>query len=167
MIKPRNRHDDFEVQITKTSSPVLRSNQRKSSQWFWCQITDIDIGFEAQLRNTCFSSPRARYRPHTTSPNLSITWPPSTRRVLQSLVLFTRSLLLSRSSSLHVMSHLPPAHHEKSKHDSPNKQKIKLKQPNRPGFEFKPHKVNDSSQSNQRTDHLVSQKRCQRKPSLR
>jgi hypothetical protein len=29
--------------------------------------------------------------------------------------------------SLHAMLHLPPAHHETSKHDSPNKPKIKEK----------------------------------------
>jgi hypothetical protein len=37
-------------------------------------------------------------------------------------------LLLPRSSSLHVMPHLPPAHHETNKHDSPNETKIKEKQ---------------------------------------
>jgi hypothetical protein len=37
-----------------------------------------------------------------------------------------------------------------------NKDKRKIKQ-NYPGFEFKPRQVNDSSQSNQGTDHLVSQ----------
>jgi hypothetical protein len=47
------------------------------------------------------------------------------------------------------MPHLPPTHHEKSKHDSPNEQKIRVKQPNRPVIEFKPCQVNDSSQSNQ------------------
>jgi hypothetical protein len=36
-----------------------------------------------------------------------------------------------------------------------NKGKRKTKQ-NYPGFEFKPHQVNDSSQSNQGADHLVS-----------
>jgi hypothetical protein len=66
-------------------------------------------------------------------------------------------LLLPRSSSLHAMPHLPPAHHETSKHNSPNEIKIKEKQKqNYPGFEFKPRQVNDSSQSNQGTDHLVS-----------
>jgi hypothetical protein len=55
------------------------------------------------------------------------------------------------------MPHLPPAHHETSKCDSPNKTKIKVKQPNRPGFKFKPRQVNDSSQSNHITDHFVSQ----------
>jgi hypothetical protein len=37
-------------------------------------------------------------------------------------------LLLPRFSSLHVMPHLPPAHHETSKHDSPNETKIKERQ---------------------------------------
>jgi hypothetical protein len=48
------------------------------------------------------------------------------------------------------------AHHETSKHDSPSETKVKEKQ-NYHGFEFKSHQVNDSSQSNQGTDHLVSQ----------
>jgi hypothetical protein len=37
-----------------------------------------------------------------------------------------------------------------------NKDKRKTKQ-NYPRFEFKPHQINDSSQSNQATVHLVSQ----------
>jgi hypothetical protein len=37
-------------------------------------------------------------------------------------------LLLPRSSSLHAMPHLPPAHHETSKHDSLNETKIQEKQ---------------------------------------
>jgi hypothetical protein len=57
------------------------------------------------------------------------------------------------------MPHLPPAHHETSKRDSPNETKIKEKQnkTKHPAFEFKPRQVKDSSQSNQGTDHLVSQ----------
>jgi hypothetical protein len=47
------------------------------------------------------------------------------------------------------MPHLPPAHHETTKHNSPNETKIKVKQ-------FKSWHVNDSSQSNQEIDHLVS-----------
>jgi hypothetical protein len=66
-------------------------------------------------------------------------------------------LLLPRFSSLHAMSHLPPAHQETSKHDSLNETKVKEKiKQNYPGFEFKSHQVNDSSQSNQIIDHLVS-----------
>jgi hypothetical protein len=37
-------------------------------------------------------------------------------------------LLVPRSSSLHAMPHLSPAHHETSKRDSPNKTKVKEKQ---------------------------------------
>jgi TATA-binding protein-associated factor Taf7 len=55
------------------------------------------------------------------------------------------------------MLHLPLAHHETSKRESPNETKIKVKQPKCPRFEFEPRQVNDSSQSNQGTDHLVSQ----------
>jgi hypothetical protein len=36
-------------------------------------------------------------------------------------------LLLPRSSSLHAMLHLPPTHHETSKHDSPNETNVKGK----------------------------------------
>jgi hypothetical protein len=46
------------------------------------------------------------------------------------------------------MPHLPPAHHETSKHDSPNETKIKVKLTKCLRFEFKPHRVNDTSQSN-------------------
>jgi hypothetical protein len=52
------------------------------------------------------------------------------------------------------MPQLPPAHYETSKRGSPNEIKIKEKQ-NYP--EFKPRQVNNSSQSNQETDHLISQ----------
>jgi hypothetical protein len=58
------------------------------------------------------------------------------------------------------MSHLPPAHHETSKRDSPHEIKVKKKQ-NYPVFKFKHHQVNDSSQSNKGIDHLVSQKHDQ------
>jgi hypothetical protein len=37
-------------------------------------------------------------------------------------------LLLPQSSSLHAVPHLPPAHHETSKCDSPNETKVKEKQ---------------------------------------
>jgi hypothetical protein len=55
-------------------------------------------------------------------------------------------LLLSWSSSLHVIPHLPPAHHETNKHDSPNETEIKATLPKCLKFEFKSHQVNDSSQ---------------------
>jgi hypothetical protein len=54
------------------------------------------------------------------------------------------------------MPQLSPAHNETSKHDSTNETEIKVKVSKCPGFEFKPRQVNDSSQSNQGIDHLVS-----------
>jgi hypothetical protein len=58
---------------------------------------------------------------------------------------------------MHVMPHLPPAHHETSKHNSPNETKVKKIKQKHPGFQFKSRQVNDSLQSNQGIDHLVSQ----------
>jgi hypothetical protein len=46
-------------------------------------------------------------------------------------------LLVPWSSSLHAMPHLPPGHHEISKHNSPNETKIKEKQ-NKPFRTIKP-----------------------------
>jgi hypothetical protein len=54
------------------------------------------------------------------------------------------------------MLHLPPAHHQTSRPDSPNETDIKVKLPKCLEFKFKPWQVNDSSQSNQGT-HLVFQ----------
>jgi hypothetical protein len=67
-------------------------------------------------------------------------------------------LLPPRSLSLPTMSHLALAHHETSKRNSPNETRIKVKQPKCPRFKFKPRQVNDSSQTNQGSDHLVSHK---------
>jgi hypothetical protein len=54
------------------------------------------------------------------------------------------------------MPRLTSAHHEIRKRDSPNEIKIKVKLSKYLGFEFKPRQVNNSSQSNQITNHLVS-----------
>jgi hypothetical protein len=134
-------------------------NQGTRRPWFWGSIKKpADLGFEAQPRNTRFSSPCAWCRTHTTSPDLLIVWPLSTRPVLD----HHRSsasglLLLARSLSLPPMSHLSPTHHETSKHDSLHEH-IGVKQPKYPGFKFIQQYVNDSSQSNKGTDHLFSQK---------
>jgi hypothetical protein len=58
---------------------------------------------------------------------------------------------------MHAMLHLPPAHHQTSRHDSPNETDIKVKLPKCLKFKFKHWQVNDSSQSNQGTNHLVFQ----------
>jgi hypothetical protein len=54
------------------------------------------------------------------------------------------------------MSHLSPTHHETNKYDSTHEQ-IRVGQLKLPKFKFKPQQVNDSLQSNQGTDHLISQ----------
>jgi hypothetical protein len=103
--------------------------------------------FEAKPRNLCSSSPRVWCRLHTTSPNLSIIWPPSTRPVLDHLRSSAPSLkLLARSSSLPAMLHLSPTHHETSKHISPHEIDSRVEPPKFPEFKFKPRQVNYSSQ---------------------
>jgi hypothetical protein len=66
-------------------------------------------------------------------------------------------ILMQQSLSLSAMPRLPPIHHKISKCDSPHEQRIKIKQSKYLGFEFKHRQVNDSSQSNQETNHLISQ----------
>jgi hypothetical protein len=78
---PETVTTDFEAKLAKTVRVVLGPNHSQT----------IDLGFEAQPRNLRSSSPRARCRPHTTPPDLSIAWPPSTRPVRPSPVLCTRS----------------------------------------------------------------------------
>jgi hypothetical protein len=98
----------FEAKPAKTVRVILRSNHSQP----------VDLGFKAQPRNLRSSSPRARCRVHMAPPDLCDHPRSSTPGLL----------LLPRSSSLHAMQHLPPAHHETSKHDSPNETKIKEKQ---------------------------------------
>jgi hypothetical protein len=88
----------------------------------------IDLNFKAQPTNLCSLSPRARCRPHMVPPDLSIAQPPSTRPVRPSLSATPGLLLLPRSLSIHALPHLPHAHHETSKCDSPNETKLKEKE---------------------------------------
>jgi hypothetical protein len=139
---------DFEAKLGKIILVVLRINHWQTvllvlrpNHW-----QTVDLGFEAQPRNPRSSSPRPQCRPHIASPDLSIVWPSSKRHVAYHPWSSTpRLLLLPRSSSLHVMPHLPPAHHKTSKRDSPNETKIKVKSQKYSGFKFKPWHVNDSS----------------------
>jgi hypothetical protein len=89
---------------------VLRSNQWQT----------VDLGFEAQPRNSRSLSPRARCRSHTASPDLLIVWLPSTRPVRPSSVLCTRSP--TPVTILAAARHVAPAHRETSKRDYPNEQ---------------------------------------------
>jgi hypothetical protein len=101
-----NRPSDFEAQTThKPSTLVLRFNQETRAPRL--HVHDAD-------RTQCHPTSRS---PDHRVPDLC----DHPRSSVPGL------LLLSWSSSLHVMPHLPPAHHETSKHDSPNKTKIEEK----------------------------------------
>jgi hypothetical protein len=139
----------FESKSAKTIQVVLRPNHSQT----------VDLGFKAQPRNTRSSSPRARCRPHTAPPDLSIAQPPSTWPVRPSPVLCTRSptpatfLVTARHAALATCTPWD----KQTWFSKRNKDKRKMKR-NYPGFEFNPRHVNDSSQSNQGTNNLVSQK---------
>jgi hypothetical protein len=147
-------------QITKPQLPILRLKPENQSEWFWGQTTrtvaigfeakpgeTINLGFEGKSRNLHSSSPYARCRPYTASPDLSIIWTPSTHPVLDHPRSFIPSLLLlPQSSSLPAMPHLLPTHHEISKHGSPHETDSMIEPPKFPEFKFKPRQVNYSSQ---------------------
>jgi hypothetical protein len=88
----------------------------------------VDLSFKAQSRNSCSSSPRARCRLHTASPDLSIARPPSTRLVRPSPVLCTRSP--TPATILIAARHVAPATYtpRENERDSPNETKVKEKQ---------------------------------------
>jgi hypothetical protein len=133
-LKLRNCRDNFKTQITKSELLVLRPKPET-----------IDLGFEAQPRNSRSSSSCVRYGPHTASPDLLIIRPPSTRHVIDHPRSSTPDLLLlPRFSSLSVMSHLSPTHHEISKRNSPNKTRIKVKL-SKCLIQIQTRHVNDSS----------------------
>jgi hypothetical protein len=51
--KPRNRHDNFEAQITKPELPVLRSKLKNPPPpWLWGSTKKPKAGFEAKPRET-------------------------------------------------------------------------------------------------------------------
>jgi hypothetical protein len=136
----------FEVKPAKIVWVVLRLNHSQT----------VNLGFEAQPRNPRSSSLCVRCRPHTAPPDLSITWPPSTWHVWPSPVLCTRSTI--PAMILIAARHATPATctlwDKQRRFSKWNKDKRKTKW-NYSGFKFKPHQVNNSSQSNQETDHLV------------
>jgi hypothetical protein len=71
----------FDAKPDKTVQVILRPNHWQT----------IGLGFEAQPRNSCSSSPRAQCRPHTAPPNLSITQPLSTWHVQPFPILYIMS----------------------------------------------------------------------------
>jgi hypothetical protein len=106
----------FDTQITKLELPVLRAKPGNPSHRFWGQTEKtvatgfeakpektarvvlmsnhsqtVDLSFETQPRNLHSSSPRARCRPYTASPDILIVRPLSMWPVRPSAVLCTRS----------------------------------------------------------------------------
>jgi hypothetical protein len=163
----------FVAQPTNRSPLNFEAQTKKPSRWFW--------GTNHQTRAASFEAQTGKpsttlvlsLNQETRAPSLNVpgadhtrchpTSRPPSHRVLD-LCDHPQSsapglLLLSWSSSLHAMQQLPHAHHGTSKCDSPNETKVKEKtKQNYTEFKFKPRQVNDSSQSNQVTVHLVSQR---------
>jgi hypothetical protein len=96
--------------------------------------------------------------PHLAPADFSTAWPPSIRPVRPSPVLCTRSP--THVTVLVAARYAAPAtctlRDKQTRFSERNKGKRKTKQ-NCPGFEFKPCEINDSSQSKQGTDYLISQ----------
>jgi hypothetical protein len=146
---------------------ILRPKSLNQSCRFWGPNREtVDLDFEAQPRNpTLFL--RLNQETHTprlhvhgvdrTSPDLLIARPSSTWHVLD----YTWSsasglLLLLWSSLLPAMLHLPPIHHETSKHDSLHKSKDKGKTSKMYWIRIQTSAYQWLITSNKGTDHLIS-----------
>jgi hypothetical protein len=121
----------FEAKPVKTIAIGFEvQTDEKPFQWFWGQTTDKPSTLVLKLNQETRT-------PSLHIPGADLTWrhlisQPPGRRV-PDLCDHPRSstpglLLLPWSSSLHVMPHLPPAHYETSKRDSPNETKVKERQ---------------------------------------
>jgi hypothetical protein len=59
--KPRNRHSNFEAQITKTELLVLRpKSENRPPPWFWDSTKKLTIGFKAKSGETVATSFEAK-----------------------------------------------------------------------------------------------------------
>jgi hypothetical protein len=145
--KPRNRRGDFDAQITKPdlsvlrpklgnpSTLVLRPNQETRTPHI------LVYGADLTRRH-----PTSRSSDHRV-PDLCLTIPCPLHQVSYSCH-DPRCWPSCRTCHLHTMRQANLILHM-NKGNSVEPQKC-------PGFKFKPRHVNDSSQSNQGTDHLVS-----------
>jgi hypothetical protein len=132
----------FEAKPTKPVRVVLRPNHsqtvaisfeaqtdEKPSEWFWGQTTHKPSTLVLRLNQETraphlhvHGEDRTQRHPTSRSPGH---WVPDLCDHPRSST--SGLLLLPRSSSLHAMPHLPPAHHETSKCNSLNETKIKEK----------------------------------------
>jgi hypothetical protein len=113
----------------KPSPPVLRSNREKPSQWFGVQSI-------AKRETLVLRLNQETHAPHLLMHGVDHTQRHPTSQSsghrVSNLCDYPRSsapglLHLSRYSSLPTMPHLPPAHHEASKRNSPHEPKYKSK----------------------------------------
>jgi hypothetical protein len=58
--KPRNRHGDFENQITKPELPVLSKLGNPPPPWFWGSTKKLTASFEEKLREIVATSFEAK-----------------------------------------------------------------------------------------------------------
>jgi hypothetical protein len=137
--QPKNPPPVLRSNWEKPSLPVLRPTRRKSSQWFWCQTTDKPSTLILRLNQETHALHLHVHgvdhtRRHPTSRSSSHRVPDLGDHPGSSA---PGLLLLPYSSSLPVMPHLPPTHHETNKYDSPHDTKIKVRLSKCPEFEFK------------------------------
>jgi hypothetical protein len=138
--QPETTTSGFEAKLVKTVRVVLRPNysqtvaidfeaqtDEKLSEWFWCQITNKPSTLVLRLNQETraphlhmHDAHHTRCHPTSRSPGYRL---PKLCDHLRSSA--PGLLLLLWFSLLHAMPHLPPAHHETSKHDSPTKIKEK------------------------------------------
>jgi hypothetical protein len=151
----------FEAQLKKTIVVILSlkspnrsyrfwgTNRKICRSWFWGSIKKPVLLISLYTVQIIHGVTRP--------PDLPILQPPSTRPVIDHLRSFAACLLLlHRSSSLPVMSHLSHTHHETSKCDFPHKiHSSRITEMSQ--IQIQKWHINDSSQLNQGTDHLVSQ----------
>jgi hypothetical protein len=146
--KSRNRHGYFEAQITKPELPILRPKLGNP--------TTSVLRLNQETRAPCLLVHGAdRTRHHSTSR--------SSNHQLSDLCLTILGPLHQVSYSCHDPHRCPPSrtyhlHTTSQANVILHMNKGNIVEPEKcPGCEFKPRHVNDSSQSNQGTDHLVSQ----------
>jgi hypothetical protein len=156
--QPRNRPPVLRPNQKKPSPPVLRPNWLKPSEWFWGQTTHkpstLVLRLNQETRASSLHVPgadrtrctRPLDRPATEYPTCA-TIPGPLHQVSYSYhghhcCTSCRACHLHTTRQANVIIRM-------------KQDKRKTKQ-NYPAFKFKLHQVNDSSQSNQGTDHLIS-----------
>jgi hypothetical protein len=132
----RNRPSGFEVKPLTNHWPWFWGSTKKSAL-----IISTCMVQTAHGATWLFERPTIEYPTCVTIPILSIRSPtPATILV----------------AARHVAPATCTPRDKQTRFSNRNRDKLKTKQ-NNPGFKFKPRQVNDSSQSNQGTDHLDSQ----------